>query len=177
MLFMGEEAAADTPFLFFADWSGEAAELTREGRRKEFAHFKAFATPEMRARIPDPCDAQTFQSSKLYWKTIDSSPGSLKFRALTAQLLRIRREKIVPLIGTGFVSAERRLLGKSPRTGGLDIRWKTTAGDTLQIVANFAEHELPAPTLIVGETLWRLLPADAQIFKASDIIVRLGRQL
>ncbi|WP_312016183.1 malto-oligosyltrehalose trehalohydrolase [Bradyrhizobium vignae] len=177
MLFMGEEAAADTPFQFFADWSGEAAELTREGRRKEFAHFKAFATPEMRARIPDPCDAQTFQSSKLNWKTIDSSPGSLKFRALTAQLLRIRREKIVPLIGTGFVSAERRLLGKSPRTGGLDIRWKTTAGDTLQIVANFAEHELPAPNLIVGETLWRVLPADAQIFKASDIIVRLGRQL
>jgi hypothetical protein len=59
----------------------------------------------------------------------------------------------------------------------LDIRWKTTAGDTLQIVANFAKHELPTPNLIVGETLWRLLPADAQIFQASDIIVRLGRQL
>jgi maltooligosyltrehalose trehalohydrolase len=49
MLFMGEEAVVDTPFLFFADWSGEAAKLTREGRRKEFAHFKAFSTPEMRA--------------------------------------------------------------------------------------------------------------------------------
>ncbi|WP_413815254.1 hypothetical protein [Bradyrhizobium sp.] len=56
MLFMGEEAAADTPFLFFADWIGEAAELTREGRRREFSHFKAFVTPETRARIPDPCD-------------------------------------------------------------------------------------------------------------------------
>ncbi|WP_244547375.1 malto-oligosyltrehalose trehalohydrolase [Bradyrhizobium sp. Gha] len=177
MLFMGEEAAVETPFLFFADWSGEAAELTREGRRKEFAQFKAFATPEMRAKIPDPCDEQTFLASKLDWKTIDSSPGSLKFRALTARLLRIRREKIVPLIDSGFVSAERRLLGKSPRTGGLDTRWKTTAGDTLQIVANFTEHELPTPKLIVGETLWRLLPAHAQIFQASDIIVRLGRQL
>ena len=39
MLFMGEESAAQTPFLFFADWKGEAADLTREGRRKEFARF------------------------------------------------------------------------------------------------------------------------------------------
>ena len=62
MLFMGEEAAADTPFLFFADWSGEAAESTREGGRKEFAHFNAFATPEMRASIPDPYDEQTRRS-------------------------------------------------------------------------------------------------------------------
>jgi maltooligosyltrehalose trehalohydrolase len=42
MLFMGEKAAAETPFLFFTDWKGEAANLTREGRRKEFANFKAF---------------------------------------------------------------------------------------------------------------------------------------
>jgi maltooligosyltrehalose trehalohydrolase len=55
LLFMGEEAAAQTPFLFFADWEGEAAHLTREGRRKEFAHFKAFSSPELREKIPDPC--------------------------------------------------------------------------------------------------------------------------
>ncbi|WP_249791255.1 hypothetical protein [Bradyrhizobium sp. SRL28] len=54
MLFMGEEAAAETPFLFFCDWQGEAAQLTRDGRRKEFAEFKAFSTPEMRDEIPDP---------------------------------------------------------------------------------------------------------------------------
>jgi maltooligosyltrehalose trehalohydrolase len=175
MLFMGEEAAVDTPFLFFADWSGEAAELTREGRRKEFAHFKAFATPEMRASIPDPCDEQTFRASKLDWKIIDSSPDSLNFRVLTAQLIRIRREKIVPLIRTGFVSAERSLLGDSPRGGGLDVRWKTIVGDTLQIVANFADRELPMPSLSEGETLWRLHTADSEALRPSDVIVRLLR--
>ncbi|WLB24229.1 malto-oligosyltrehalose trehalohydrolase [Bradyrhizobium japonicum] len=174
MLFMGEEAAVDTPFLFFADWSGDAAELTREGRRKEFAHFKAFATPQSRASIPDPCDEQTFRASKLDWKTIDSSPASLKFRALTAQLLRIRREKIVPLIENGFVSAERSLLGKTPLMGGIDLRWKTVDGGRLQIVANFGENDLPMPSLIEGETLWRLHAADHEALPPGDILVKVG---
>ncbi len=174
MLFMGEEAAIDTPFLFFADWSGEAAELTREGRRKEFAHFKAFATPEMRASIPDPCDEQTFRASKLDWKAIDSSPASLKFRALTAQLLRIRREKIVPLIKNGFVSAERSLLGKTALTQGIDVRWKTVDGGSLQIVANFGQNDLRLPSLIEGVTLWRLHAADHEALPPSDLLVRVG---
>jgi maltooligosyltrehalose trehalohydrolase len=174
MLFMGEEAAVDTPFLFFADWSGEAAELTREGRRKEFAHFKAFSTAEMRASIPDPCDEQTFLASKLDWKTIDRSPASLEFRALTTQLLRIRREKIVPLIEAGFVSAERTLLGKSSCTGGLDIRWKTASGDTLQIVANFGQLEIPMPKLIEGENLWQSGRANGEALLPASILVRNG---
>jgi len=176
MLFMGEEAAVETPFLFFADWSGEAADLTREGRRKEFAYFKAFSTPETRDSIPDPCDEQTFRASKLDWTNIDRSPVSLKFRGLTAQLLRIRREKIVPLIEAGIVSAERGLLGDSLRMGGLDVRWRTGAGDMLQIVTNFAEQDLPMPRLVDGDTLWQLRSANEGVILPSDIIVRLGRE-
>ncbi|WP_249166797.1 hypothetical protein [Bradyrhizobium sp. JYMT SZCCT0428] len=91
LLFMGEEAAADTPSLFFADWSGEAAELTRKGRRTEFAHFKAFSTADLQEKIPDPCDERTFFASKLDWPSIDQSQISLEFRALTKELLKIRR--------------------------------------------------------------------------------------
>ncbi|WP_245318474.1 malto-oligosyltrehalose trehalohydrolase [Bradyrhizobium sp. DOA1] len=175
MLFMGEEAAVETPFLFFADWTGEAAELTREGRRKEFAHFKSFSTPEMRARIPDPCDERTFQASKLNWSSIDRSPGCARFRALTAQLLQIRREKIVPLIERGFVSAQRELLGDDPRQGGVHVRWQTKRGEVLQIVANFAGERLPMPQLVEGECLWRGGPAEEQHLLPGDIIVRLGQ--
>jgi maltooligosyltrehalose trehalohydrolase len=174
MLFMGEEAAVDIPFLFFADWAGEGAELTREGRRREFAHFKAFSTPEMRAKIPDPCSEQTFQASKLDWTKIDCSPLSLKFRALTAQLLRIRRDKIVPLIKRGFVSAERTLLGKNHHKGGLDVRWRTKSGDTLQIVANFGDIEHPMPALIEGESLWQSASVDKALLP-NDIIVRFNQ--
>lgn len=174
MLFMGEEAAADTPFLFFADWTGEAAELTREGRRKEFSHFKAFATPETRARIPDPCDEGTFLASKLDWTSIEQSPSGTRFRALTAQLLTVRREKIVPLIKRGFVSAQRQLFGTDPRMGGVDVRWHTEQGDVLQIAANFADHELPMPPLVEGESLWRLRPHVAGGLGPGDMIVRLA---
>lgn len=176
MLFMGEEAAADTPFLFFADWTGEAAELTREGRRKEFSHFKAFATPETRARIPDPCDERTFLASRLDWTSIDQSPAGARFRALTAQLLTIRREKIVPLIKRGLVSAQRQLLGADPRMGGIDVRWQTERGEMLQIVVNFAGHEFPMPALVDGESLWRLHPHAAEALGPGDMVVRLGQE-
>ncbi len=36
LLFMGEESASRTPFLFFTDHSAELADAVREGRRNEF---------------------------------------------------------------------------------------------------------------------------------------------
>ena len=126
LLFMGEEAAAATPFLFFCDWEGEAAELTREGRRKEFAEFAAFSTPEMRARIPDPTDEKTFLLSKLDWGAIEDAPRSQEFRALTRELLSVRHCRIIPLIKEGFVQAKAELLGRAraPKEG-LNVTWWT----------------------------------------------------
>jgi maltooligosyltrehalose trehalohydrolase len=103
---MDEESAAHTPFLFFADRKGEAADLTREGRRNEVARFEAFSSSELRERIPDPCDEATFMASRLDWNVLDHSPVSRAFRVLTQELLRIRQNKIVPLIQDGFVSAK-----------------------------------------------------------------------
>ena len=54
LLFMGEETASRTPFLFFTDHHDELADAVREGRRQEFAGFAEFADPEKRERIPDP---------------------------------------------------------------------------------------------------------------------------
>ncbi|MBJ7407979.1 MAG: DUF3459 domain-containing protein [Bradyrhizobium sp.] len=107
--------------------------------------------------------------------SIDRSPAGARFRVLTAQLLTIRREKIVPLIKSGFVSAHRQLLGADPRMGGVDVRWQTESGDVLQIVANFAGYELPMPALVDGESLWRSRPDVAGGLASGDMIVRLGR--
>ena len=52
LLFMGEEVAAKTPFLFFTAHNEDLAKLVREGRRAEFKHFAAFQDPERRERIP-----------------------------------------------------------------------------------------------------------------------------
>jgi maltooligosyltrehalose trehalohydrolase len=173
LLFMGEEAAVETPFLFFADWSGEAADLTREGRRKEFAHFTAFSTADMRETIPDPCDEQTFLASKLDWRVIEQAPTSLGFRSLTQRLLRMRREKIVPLIKRGFVAAKAELIGAADSSGGLDVCWRTAKGDLLQIIANFSDKDFPMPTLIDGETLWPPQAAIQDMLSPARIIVRI----
>ena len=62
MLFMGDEYGEPAPFQFFTDHiDEEIAVATREGRRREFASFAAFAGEE----VPDPQDPATFQRSKL----------------------------------------------------------------------------------------------------------------
>jgi maltooligosyltrehalose trehalohydrolase len=66
MIFQGEEFAASTPFLYFADHEDpEMARSVREGRRGEFAAFGW--NP---AEIPDPGDVKTFQRSKLNWDEV-----------------------------------------------------------------------------------------------------------
>jgi maltooligosyltrehalose trehalohydrolase len=179
LLFMGEEAAAQTPFLFFADWEGEAASLTREGRRKEFAHFKAFSSPELRKAIPDPCDEATFMASKLDWNVLDRSSISRERRRLTQELLKIRREKIVPLIQSGFVKAKAELLGASEaKSGGINVMWRTANGEALQVVTNFSPEALPLPALITGETLWGAEQASGHCdLSPMQVIVRCGANL
>ena len=62
LLFMGEEYGEDAPFQFFTDHIDKRiAKATREGRRKEFADFAAFAGEE----VPDPQSPETFERSKL----------------------------------------------------------------------------------------------------------------
>jgi maltooligosyltrehalose trehalohydrolase len=63
LLFQGEEFAASTPFLYFADHDdAEMARAVLEGRRKEFAAF-GFSEQE----IPDPAARATFERSRLNW--------------------------------------------------------------------------------------------------------------
>ena len=178
MLFMGEEAVAQTPFLFFADWKGEAANLTRDGRRKEFAHFEAFSSRELLERIPDPCDEATFLASKLEWCVLDSSPISRDFRVFTQALLRIRREKIVPLIQNGFVKTKAELLGAPEAKGGVNVQWQSVRGDVLQIVTNFSPQALPLPPLIMGETLWGTEQTSGHLYLGpTEILVRRSASL
>jgi maltooligosyltrehalose trehalohydrolase len=127
----------------------------------------------MRERIPDPCDERIFLASKLNWRVIDQAPTSVDFRSLTQRLLRLRREKIVPLIKRGFTAAKADLLGTSDASGGIDVRWQTAKHDHLQIVANFSDGDLPMPTLIDGKTLWPQEAARQDMLPPARIIVRL----
>jgi maltooligosyltrehalose trehalohydrolase len=87
LLWMGQEWAASTPFLYFTDHSPELGRLVTEGRRKEFAAFSAYSGEQ----VPDPQAAETFQRSKLRWEEAEQEPHRGVLR-LYRDLLRLRRE-------------------------------------------------------------------------------------
>jgi maltooligosyltrehalose trehalohydrolase len=72
LIFMGQEWAASSPFLYFTDHNPELGRLVTEGRRREFRHFSAFSSPEAAARIPDPQARATFERSRLDWDERDT---------------------------------------------------------------------------------------------------------
>jgi malto-oligosyltrehalose trehalohydrolase len=92
LIFMGEEIASPTPFQFFTDHHGELADAVREGRRREFASFAAFADPARRAKIPDPNASETFERSR---PVRDPECGNAR-TGLYRTLMAVRREHIVP---------------------------------------------------------------------------------
>jgi maltooligosyltrehalose trehalohydrolase len=80
---MGEEHDEANPFRFFTDHiDPEIAEATRQGRKREFERFAAFA----REGIPDPQAEETFARSKL-----EPEAGDPEHRAYYRELMALRR--------------------------------------------------------------------------------------
>ncbi|MFZ0505651.1 MAG: DUF3459 domain-containing protein [Chthoniobacterales bacterium] len=65
MLFQGEEFAASTPFLYFADQPPEIAAKTAEGRAEFLKQFPSLSSLEVAQHLPNPNDQSTFEQSKL----------------------------------------------------------------------------------------------------------------
>jgi maltooligosyltrehalose trehalohydrolase len=89
LLFMGQEFAASTPFLYFTDHHHELGRDVTAGRRQEFQYFSAFADPEQREAIPDPQAESTFRQSALRWQERDE-PGQVHVLRLYEALLGLR---------------------------------------------------------------------------------------
>jgi maltooligosyltrehalose trehalohydrolase len=85
MLFMGQEWATSTPFLFFTDHEAELGRAVTEGRRNEFKGFGGF-----KGDVPDPQAEETFLRSKLDWDERFLEPHSFVIR-LYRDLLQLRR--------------------------------------------------------------------------------------
>ena len=86
LLFQGEEFAASTPFLYFADHEdAEMAKAVREGRKREFAAF-GFGS----RRVPDPEARETFERSKLNWEEVGEG-GHTEMLEWYRALIRLRR--------------------------------------------------------------------------------------
>jgi maltooligosyltrehalose trehalohydrolase len=88
MLFMGQEWACSTPFLYFADHEDEEMRrMVAEGRKSEFAAF-GFG-----GDIPDPEQEQTYIDSKLKWEEQEHGKHG-EFLAWTRDLIKLRRSRV-----------------------------------------------------------------------------------
>jgi maltooligosyltrehalose trehalohydrolase len=90
MLFQGQEFAASSPFLFFADHSGDLAEKVRAGRAEFLQQWRSLATGQL--KFDDPCSRATFEKCKL-----DSSEREkhAETYALHRDLLKLRKSEAV----------------------------------------------------------------------------------
>jgi maltooligosyltrehalose trehalohydrolase len=88
LLFMGQEFAASSPFLFFADHRPDLAELVRRGRAQHLAQFESAADPAMQALLPDPGSPATFARSGIDPGERSRHPHAV---ALHRDLLALRR--------------------------------------------------------------------------------------
>jgi maltooligosyltrehalose trehalohydrolase len=143
LLFMGEEFAASTPFLFFCDFGPELAAAVRRGRRREFQGFARFADPAVQETIPDPNLPASFEMSKLDWREAGRAPHG-EWHVFYRDCLRLRSRHIVP-----------RLAGMAPsgafaleRGRVLCVHWTLGDGSRLHLSANFdadAPHRVEHP--------------------------------
>lgn len=89
MLFQGQEFAASTPYLFFADHNPELARLVKEGRAKFLTQFPSLALPEVQARLADPADRKTFERCVL---DLPERTKNAPIYEMHRDLLQLRRE-------------------------------------------------------------------------------------
>jgi maltooligosyltrehalose trehalohydrolase len=156
LLFMGEEYAASTPFLYFCDFHGELARSVTEGRRDEFGRFARFADPAVRSRIPDPNDPASFERSKLEWAERGAAPHA-SWLALYAALLALRRRHLMPRLAT--VGRGEFAIDGAARLG---VRWPFGDGCSLHLLANLGDAAAPAAPLPPGEVVYaNHAPGDA----------------
>ncbi|MDV3514053.1 malto-oligosyltrehalose trehalohydrolase [Stenotrophomonas sp. C1657] len=154
LLFMGEPWQARSPFLFFTDYAPPLDEAVREGRRREFSGFAAFADPASRARIPDPNDPATLQAS--YVPPPRDDPWSQRWLRSTREILALRSRYLQPgLLQARSLGA--RVLGK----GAVQAGWQLPAGQwwiAINVGPAAVPHALPAGDDLLGTDTGAMLP-------------------
>jgi maltooligosyltrehalose trehalohydrolase len=153
LMFMGDEYAAEQPFLFFTSHHGELAKQVREGRRNEFAAFSAFTDPHKRERIPDPNAESTFHASRPT-RSGNGTPRQQATNELYRHLLQLRHRYIIPnLSGTQALGAQ--MLGR----GAVSARWRLGDGSELRIDLNLSGTAVVNPPRTGAVWLFQQPPA------------------
>ena len=170
MLFMGQEWATKSPFLFFTDHEPELGAQVTAGRRREFAAFAAFSEPTQLSAIPDPQHFETFERSKLDWGELNLEPHSRVLR-LYRDLLALRRDD--PVLNS---PCERARLVTRTQAAVLAVRRTSADGQASRLLlANFAPIAVPLSGLAwpidAAATLWRSGPLNEGMLEAHSALI------
>lgn len=150
LLFMGEEFNATTPFLFFCDFGPDLAAQVTEGRRNEFARFARFDDPAARSQIPDPGALETFDRSKLDWRSIEQ-PEQREWLNFYRTLLDLRHRELAPRIqGVTGEAAHFEVLGER----ALRVEWRLSGGEVLHLLANLGDDPVSSVSKPPGANLY-----------------------
>ena len=152
LIFMGEEHDGAPPFRFFTDFEEPLATAVREGRRKEFAAFAAFADERSRARIPDPNASATFEACRLPPPDA-ASPAGQRLR----RLLELRARQLRPWLGQARALDVLSLGGEAFRA-----RWRLGESGILRISCNLGAASLRCEPAPPAELLHESRPGAAQ---------------
>jgi maltooligosyltrehalose trehalohydrolase len=166
LLFMGEEFGTTQPFLYFTSHADHSlAADVRDGRRKEFARFPAFADAAARARIPDPNDAGSYLASLPAMTGEPIETDGFSWHAWTAALLHVRHSHIVPRL-----PGCRALGAAAIDPAAVNAHWRMGDGSMLSIAVNLGEVDV-ALTLDAA-----LAPAGADVlFDSGGVLLALER--
>ena len=162
MLFMGEEFAASTPFLYFCDFDAELARAVTEGRRGEFACFPAFAEAAARDRIPDPNAPETFAASKLAWAERTTPKGRRRLTLVT-ELLGLRRRMLQPHLPTARSGATLRFVDAD----AFSVEWLLGHAAHWTLRANFATRPVTFELHPDEQPVYRSLASNATAARST----------
>jgi malto-oligosyltrehalose trehalohydrolase len=136
LVFMGEDQASPSPFLFFTDHNPDLAKAVREGRRREFARFIQFSDPQQLKRIPDPNAPDTFERARSALHSADAEKRESFYR----RLLTLRRNEIVPRLD-GAHALDASAVGPA----AVLARWRLGDGIILVLASNLAGEAVAIP--------------------------------
>lgn len=147
MLFQGQEFAASSPFLYFADHGPELAVLVAKGREEFLSQFPSIASEDVAALIPNPEREETFLRCKLDFSDRDKNTEVLH---LHRDLLQLRKKD--PLLGKAHRGTfDGAVLG----TAALVLRYFGSAQDDRLLIVNLGPHVHldPAPEPLLAPPL------------------------
>jgi maltooligosyltrehalose trehalohydrolase len=151
MLFQGQEFAASSPFLYFADNAPENAGPVRDGRREFLSQFPSIAASG-HVWLADPASPETFERCKLDLSERDTHVHAV---ALHRDLLKLRHRDAV-------LGAQKNVDGAVLAEEAFVLRYCGEDGDDRLLIVNFG-HDLilsPCPEPLLAPPRrgdWKLL--------------------